>query len=390
MRILKMVIRIVRFLIHLIVIISFSLLQNSCKNSVVEPSIPSLQERINYFWGGYNELGEGRMTYTVLPLDTTYFTEIIPLGHLFPPGHPIPTSHTYWILSRNNWGGQEDGFNKPVRAPANGVITNIIFTKWENYPDYSVHIRHSNSFLTIFNHLSSIDQKILDKIGYPLKEGYNGNKVNILVLAGDTLGKSSADYGQSAALDMGAYDRNVLSYIHPEKYPIPSQQAISPLDNFSLEMKELLFKKVKRIAEPRGGKYDFDVQGKLAGNWFIEGTDGWKNGDGFKNYLSFVYDVYDPVYLRISIGEKLDGGLYRVKNNSPDFKDISINSGKVVYHLIPTREGVEFLGWIDYYSQTVTKTLLVQMLNDEKIKVELFDGEIQSPNFTGNAKFFTR
>ncbi len=187
---------------------------------------------------------------------------------------------------------------------------------------------------------------------------------------------------------MGAYDRNVLSYIHPEKYPIPTQQAISPLDNFAPELKEIVYRKVKRIAEPRGGKYDFDIYGRLSGNWFLEGTDGWSSDESYKNYLSFAYDVYDPTYLRVGLGEKLGGTLNRVKNNSPDFKDISVSSGKIVYHLIGVMEGDEFFG--RSLAQIVTKTLLVQMLNDEKIKIELFEGEVQNPNFTVNAKIFTR
>jgi len=380
--------RLFRVFIFLLAIIIFSFLQNACKESPNEPTKPTFQERLNDFWVYYPELGEGRVPYSVLPIDTFYIDEILPLGHLFPPEHPIPTTHTYWILNMYDSEGKLNGFNKPVRSPANGVITKIIYARWANLPDYSVHIRHSNSFLTIFNHLSSISQEILDRIGQPLKEGYDGNKVYIPVEAGDTIGRTSA--GQSFALDMGAYDRNVLSYIHPEKYPLPQQHAISPLDNFTPELKEVVFKKVLRIAPPRGGQYDFDIKGKLAGNWFFEGTDGWSGSDGYKNYLSFAYDVYDPAYLRVSLGEKLGGGLYRVKNNAPDFKNISVNSGKVIYHLIPTREGVEFLGWLDYYAQTVSHTLLVQMLSDEKIKVELFDGENPNPSFTGNAKICTR
>lgn len=381
--------RIANHILIIALFFSFSFSLPSCNTGDISgPSNPTFQERLIDFWGNYPELGEGRVPYTVLPIDTSYIDEILPLGHLFPPGHPVPTTHTYWILNRYDYMDQVSGFNKPIRAPANGVITKIIYTKWSNHPDYSVYIRHTNSFLTIFNHLSSINENILNRIGSQLKEGYDGNKIYVPVQAGDTIGKTSADFIQSAALDMGSYDRNVLSYIHPEKYPLPMQHAISPLDNFTTDLKEFIFRKVKRISEPRGGKYDFDIPGRLSGNWFYEGTDGWTGSDGHKNYLSFAYDVYDPQYLRISTGERLGGGLYRIKNNAPDFKDISFSSGKIIFYLFSVREGDEFFGRA--LSQYIAGTLLVQMINEEKIKVELFDGEIKFPTFTNNAKTYTR
>ncbi len=366
-------------------VLTFTLFQ--CGKKTQTPVEPSLLERENEFWGDYPELGEGIVPYTSLPVDLQYIDEIMPLGHLNPPGHPIPTEHIYWGLARMDLGDQVSGFSKPVKAPAGGVITKIVFTHWAGYPDYSIHIRHTNTFITYLNHLSEISQEILNAAG-PLKEGWDGNKVYIKINAGDTIGKTSADYGQSAALDMGAYDKNTLHYIHPEKYPIPVQHAISAIDNFTEELKSQIYQKVKRTKEPRCGVFDFDIRGKLVGNWFLEGTDGWSGEEGYKNYLAFVYDAYDPQYLRVSLGEKLGGFLSRVEGNAPDFKDVDVNSGEVVYKLIGVGEGDEFLG--NPLSEIVVATLLVKMVNEEKIKVEVFDGNLQNPSFTQNAKFYTR
>lgn len=373
------VLRIFYFLIY-----SIFLIFNSCSNKENLPTQPTFEERIRDLWGNYPELGEGTVTYTVLPIDTIYIDEISPLGHLSLPGHPIPTSHIYWELSRSYL---LDGFNKPVRAPANGVITKIIFTHWANYPDYSVVIRHTNSFMTQFNHLSEIDSSILKKVGQ-LKEGFDGNKTYIPITAGEIFGKTAVNYGQSAALDMGTYYKHTTHFIHPEKYPLPNPNAVCPLDYFENELKQIVFSKVKRIAEPRGGEFDFDQPGKLVGNWFLEGTDGWSSEDSYKNYLSFVYDMYDPKYLRISLGEKLKGTLTRVKNNAPDFKDIDVKSGPIVYKLYGVMEGDEFFN--RPLSEIVSYTLLVQMINDEKIKIELFDGDLVNPSFSGNVKYYIR
>ena len=361
---------------------------SSCTNKENLPTQPTYEEKLNDFWGDYPELGEGSPIYTVLPIDTQYIDEISPLGHLNPPGHPIPTSHVYWGLARKdlNPSLEEDGFNKPIRAPANGVITKIIFTHWGSYPDYSIVIRHTNTFITQFNHLSEIDSSIMEKTGQ-LQEGFDGNKTYIPITAGDIIGKTSVEYGQSAAMDMGAYDRDTSHFIHPEKYPIPISNAVCPLDYFSGEAKQSVFSKVKRIANPRGGIFDFEQPGKLVGNWFFEGTTG-SSEDGYKNYLSFAYDMYEPQYLRISLGERMVGTLTRVRGNVPDFKNINISSGQVVYKLHGVREGDEFFN--QPLSEIVNYTFLVQMINNEKIKVELFIGDLANPSFTDNAKFYTR
>ncbi len=367
-------------------VLCFTFLNYGEKTS--QPTRPSFQERLDDFWGDYPELGEENVVYTVLPVDLEYVGEIFPLGHLSPPGHPIPTPHTYWELAREDLGAPVSGFSKPVKAPADGVITRIVFTYWSGFPDYTVYIRHTNNFTTRFNHLSEISQQILDKIGSPLKEGWDGNRVYVPVKAGDVIGKTSRGYGQSAALDMGAYARNVFHYINPEKYPVPEQQAVSPLRYFEPSLREAVLQKIKRTAEPRDGEFDFDVRGTLAGNWFLEGKDGYSEEGGAAYYLSFAYDAYDPRYLRVSLGLTLGGYLARVKGNAPDFKSVGVNSGRIVYKLISVGEGSEFSG--GPMPDTVVSTLLVEMINEEKIKVELFEGEVDNPSFTANAKFFTR
>lgn len=368
---------------------------HGCGENGQVPTGPSFEERENGFWEECTELDEGPVVYTVIPLDTQYIDEICPLGHLSPPGHPIPTQHTYWGLARTDLGAKVDGFAKPVKSPAKGVITKIVFTHWEGFSDYSVDIRHSKSLLTRFNHLSEIDEEILNKIGKPLEEGWDGNSVCVPVEAGDVIGKTAAAYAQSAALDMGLHDRNALSYISPEKYPVPACHAISPLENFTEPLKQLVYKKVKRVEEPRSGEFDFDSLGTLAGNWFLKGTDGWSGDDAFRNYLSFAYDVYDPQYKRVSLGQKFAerynfgvSYLSRVNDGSLDFREVTVATGKVRYELMPVREGDEFFGRT--LSDLVTNTLLVQMISETEIKIEVFQGKVDNPEFTGSALIYTR
>jgi len=63
-----------------------------------------------------------------------------------------------------------------------------------------------------------------------------------------------------------------------------------------------------------------------------------------------------------------------------DPADVNLSTGKVVYYLEP----------YDTNPDAPKITLLVQMISDEEIKVEAFQGWISNPKFTENAHYYTR
>jgi hypothetical protein len=335
-------------------------------------------------WKSYPELGEGAVTYEYSPINENIIMSISPLGHIFhhtdgTPGHPLPTDHTYWF---------SDGMEKVVRAPARGVITRISVSG-----DYSVTITHTNTFKSVFGHIYELYPSILSQAG-DLKTN-DEKEVYIPVEAGQEIGIVRG------VLDFGAYDKNVtLSFIHPERYGPLTRHTVSPLDYFKEPLRSFLYSKTEREAEPRGGKIDFDEPGKLVGNWFIEGTgESWEE-NWWKKPVAFVYDFLDPRYLRVSLGAETlrpYGGLFAVKGNGPDFKDIDVNSGEIVYKLMATMEGIERLHelypdrWLydpNYFR--VDYTLLVKMIDNERIKLEVFPGDVDNPSFTEKAKYYVR
>ena len=71
--------------------------------------------------------------------------------------------------------------------------------------------------------------------------------------------------------------------------------------------------KSPRTAEPRGGRIDYDIDGRLVGSWFLEGTVDYSGGSTpticgnrpcpyWTGHLSIAYDHIDPEQIRISIG----------------------------------------------------------------------------------------
>lgn len=178
---------------------------------------------------------------------------------------------------------------------------------------------------------------------------------------------------------------------------MPIQHGVCPLDYFDKSLTVEVYNKVYRIAEPRGGEFDFDKPGKLVGNWFLEGTNGWSGSEGYKNYLAFAYDALDPRYLSIDLGVNTfyAGGVLTRVRSGPDFKYVDVASGEVIYKLQCIQEGIERLHEIEpnrwfLPEPNINYTLLVKMINDEKIQIEVFDGDVSNPSFTSNSKYYTR
>jgi len=340
-------------------------------------------------WGNYPELGTGPMEFTVVPLEARTFNEITPMGHMNLPQHPIPTSAGGFSFSSN-------GYSQPVKAPADGVITAIRYThvyspdRTKSFPDYAVRIYHTNTFMTWYDHLSAIDEAILAETG-TLKEGWT--KTYVSVKAGDVFGKTAASPEQVVGLGMYAYDKEkTLDFINPEKYGPFGAHAVFAFDYFRKDIRDQLFTYIKRTAEPRGGKIDFDVAGTLSGNWIVEGSNVISSPDPWNYWLAFVYDMYYPESRRISIGVELgktinkSNGILTQPVEGRAYTEATISSGPVVYKLADATEGMNSVP----STSDIEYTLLAQVVEENKIKVELFDGNIDSPSFTGSEIIYTR
>ena len=338
-------------------------------------------------WGNvyYPELGRGRVEFTVIPLDTAHFWEFAPIGHIMLPQHPIPTAAG---------GFQFKTFNdpQPIRAPADGVITCIRYLRIREhgveYDDYRLYLFHTNTFISDFDHLSAIDPSILSRIS-TLKEGFN--QVYVPVKAGDVIAKTGM---YIAGLGWYLYDLEAnLNYVNKEKYG-PMAYSVFPLDYFRQDLGELLYTFVRRTKEPRGGRADFDIDGTISGNWIVEGSDPRSGPESWSVWLSFCYDMYDPDCRRISIGTALgrtigeENGVLTCPKGGPAYTEVTPASGPVVYRLYPVWEGQEFFGV--QVDETIRYTLLVQMVDNRKIKVELFRGDVPNPSFTSKAMYYTR
>ncbi|MBN2029589.1 hypothetical protein JW824_05035 [bacterium] len=145
-----------------------------------------------------------------------------------------------------------------------------------------------------------------------------------------------------------------------------------------VEVREALPEKNSRTVEPSGGKIDFDIDGALSGNRFLEGTpiNGATSIDYAANHLAFVYDMFDPSQIRIAAGGTLNLSPlnHRVGGNTPDPVTVTTASGMVKYELMTTP----------------TAVLQVEMQDTRTIRVEVFPDKTKNEvsNFTTSAETY--
>jgi len=328
-------------------------------------------------------LGEGPVVLGTCPLEASAFSEVEPLGNLNPEGgHTFPSDHSGLMFV-------DTSRFYEVRAPADGVIVEIEYRvqTWPpdsgrsgTYDDFKVVIAHSKTFMTFLDHLSEIDESILD-VTEPLEVGFN--RVEVPIEEGQIIGRTGGRPKAQHGLDWGVFDKNVSHYINPERY-----SRYAHVESFipycQEELKTTLLSKVKRTAEPRIGQFDYDELGKLVGNWFLEGVDPKDPLGDWEKHISFVYYNMDPSSLRIGVGGTLPirKGAYAVKGNSPDPAEVTVETGMIVFYLdTPPEYGIDRLP---------QATLIVEMVEPDRIRVEAFEGWIENPEFTENALYYTR
>lgn len=352
-----------------------------------------------------------KFTYPILSLTDIELIE--PMGKMS-SSHITPTDHQYW--RPKPW--RVEPKPRDVFSPGAGTITKI---EKLNFPhgngqvatDYNVIIQHSCDVSTNLIHITELSEKIVSQAG-GLSEG-ESKKVNIPVEVGERLGLirgTSEDFGNIYQVDVLVIDesRTLPGFVNPEStyYQQESWKVhiADPFDYFAEPLRSELVAKSPRLAAPVGGKIDYDIDGKLVGNWFKEGHQLKTEEDYFnywENHLSSAYDYMDPTHVQISIGDYSgQNKQFGVKGNEPDPAEVDVETGLVKYELVGfeyittegerwDRENFAKIDHVENYDQ-VYGVVLVQLLEDRKLKFEAFPDKTvdQVSSFTQNAKIYVR
>ena len=372
-------------------------------------------------WGSTEtECQERKVKFSALPINISDISVVEPMGELR-EGHIIPGDHVGIEYKTSPT-------STPVKvfAPADGTIVNVerhAYSPPSGYPKdvrhYHFYIVHSCTLFTGFVHLTEFSPEILaaspqlKQLNEKNVSQYTNLRVNIPVKAGQQIG-TAWTFGLLGIVTVDLNHTN-KGYLNTESYKGENWRPhdVSLFEYLEEPLKSQIMAKNPRKVEPRGGKIDFDIDGKAVGGWFEKGTGGFRDDNKkpslcgnfpcpyWDGHLAFVYDYIDPTQLRVSVGH--DWGLsgrtpFGVKGNGPDFKEVDVSDSLVKYELVGLKDVSREKGY-EVQSPLITEndetkfmgTMLVQVA-DDGLKMEIFSGKTASEvsGFTSGAKVYER
>ncbi|HSX23924.1 MAG TPA: hypothetical protein VLE74_02375 [Candidatus Saccharimonadales bacterium] len=352
--------------------------------------------------------GTGETTFTHLPMNAADFSILIPYGETV-GGHVTPIDHQYF--SPTDFHSVKDKY--PVYAMADALMTDIEVHPPENGSNGRIRMVFTVSctFLYYYDLVTSVEPGI-DKAHLPIQ-----------VKAGQLIGHIG---GQTLDFAVWNTKKPLTGFINPASYDGEAWKIYTadPFPYYTTELRAIVVGKNPRQAEPIAGKIDYDIDGKLIGNWFLEGSGGYSgpsHGMGpsyWEGHLSIAPDLYDPSATVVSVGNygaypqygpssdtsnhSDNARQYFAEAASPDPAKVDKNSGAVKFELVQ-RQWLTSSGSLwdnSSYIQApkakttgpVFGTVLAQVLDGGKLKFEVFPGKnaTQVSGFTSAAKTYTR
>ncbi len=326
--------------------------------------------------------GTGIVRYAALPLNIADISSFVPLG-VMTGNHVTPIDHQFlYIVDPNAGRTRYDVF-----APFTGNIV-LMQPRVKRAGDpgpapvgsveYRIVFEGSCTYWVYYDLVTQLEPRILAGGGSDLRANQSAY-VRIPVRAGELIGK----IGQVGGLDLGTVNAQVTlpGLLVPATYAAEPWKihSVDALDYFDEPMRSQLNALNRRRALPRGGKIDYDIDGKAVGNWFLVGTNGYGGARGtaggayWVGHLSLAYGHIDPALVVISMGMP-DGSSrqWAVKGNGPDPAAVDVSSGVVKYEVQRTRG--DSVRTNANPTTPLEGVLLVQLLPGRQLRVQYFAG----------------
>lgn len=341
--------------------------------------------------------GNGAVQLTHEPMNMSDVSTVIPIGSLA-GAHVTPIDHLYFY--------PKDMVNRdatPVYAMGDGYIVSYqerdqkVDTGNAQKPEYQLVFQHNCSIFSYFDLLTSLDPGLAAQIKA------NKDHLHIAVKAGQIVGRVGAQSLDSAVYN---FDMTLPGFVNPDSYKTELYKLHTDdfFKYFNASMKAEMLAKNPRTFEPRGGKIDYDIDGKLVGNWFQTGTNGYagagqrvadSNGQGYwSGHLAIVPDATHQGVTDLSFGDYQGKATqFDAKAGSPDPTTIGVSSGLVKYEMVAfLQPGPSPTGGVQTPSTQVLGTVLFQLTDTRKLTMETFPGKTaaQVTAFTAAAKTYVR
>ncbi len=326
-------------------------------------------------------------------------------------GHVTPIDHGYFYIKGTF---ETPSRQAAVRSPLAGVITSVTRTARQgpngNYDDYAVTVEATRTFRIRFSNLASFAGGLADAIGQ-LQPDQSATP-NYTVKEGELIGYTGQPTANGIDVWVENDDSTLTGFVNPGQYIKAESWKTHMVDLFEYTrepLKSQLLALDMRAASPRWGKIDYDIDGKLVGNWFRQGSGGYGgNQSGSEGYwdghLAVVYDGNDPTQIVISFGNyQGQPQQFVVVGNKPDPATVSQGTGPVTYELgqIVTYngdtgqiwDGKSYLTDIKVRADTPAMgTVLMQLIAQRQLRVEIFPGKTaaQVNGFDSGALIYER
>lgn len=349
-------------------------------------------------WSAGEAEGDGAVRLTRFPLDPADLGAVHPMG-VQVGGHVLPSSHTG--LRAKETETPKDRY--AVHAPADGFLVQVqhrvalagTTEKAREYDDWRLVFEHSRTLYTYIDLIRVLDPDLAKVVG-PMEKGGSA-QVRIAVTAGQVVGRMGGNRG----LDFGAVDlaSEAKGFAEVEDYTAREAWRLFCVDPFALyddPLRGEVLERNARVAEPRGGEVACDVRGKLQGGWFLEGT-GFYAGKGDPRgywighlHIGRHYIATDRLFVAIGDyeGKPMQFG---VKGDAPDPAEVGVESGVVKVELTMATRPSGADPFVDS-DERVLAVMLVQLLDERKLRVELFPGKTAADvkGFTSAARTYER
>jgi len=256
-----------------------------------------------------------------------------------------------------------------------------------SYDDHLIVLMISSDIRVNYAHISRLNYVLLPELEeLPVDE--RGHNVELSINAGDIIGW----VGPHPAMDFSVTDYTLnLSLINQTLYPEGHYFSANVYDYFRAPVLAQMIAIASRDSPPRGGKIDWDIPGKIRGNWFLEGTTSYTQ---WSKQMAITYDHIQSSRITISDGSPMRDvpgiqgpgapDVYWVRGNAPAPETIGEGSGMVTYELIAHG------GQRPDDQKLTLGYLLVEMETPGAIKLEVFKGEIVPDAFTSDVRHYVR
>lgn len=295
--------------------------------------------------------GEGPGELTRLPMDEADYAMILPYG-LMVGGHVTPIDHQYF--SPTIFNSPRDTY--PVYAMADSKIVDIQPRTNERGTEYRFVFTMTCTFQYYYDLVTSLTPE--------LKTAVDSRQFNIDVKAGDLVGRIG---GQT--LDFAVWDttKPLKNFVNPKSYEgeVWKIYTADPLDYYAPEIKVKALAKYIRTTEPLSGRIDYDIDGKLIGNWFLKNSGGYAGpGGGSEGYwaghLAIAPEYIDNSATVISFGSWNGGEAKQFTAKNPiDPATIGVSSALTKYELYVSR----------YYKSDGQMWDNMKLVHDLKLKI---------------------